>query len=86
VWRLTTKDAFQRLRPSSARLPSIQFHHRKSTHLRTPPCAVHARNPQALSEFKRTHEADSLAALRGMMREGDWEVLQQVTSPASYFT
>ena len=41
---------------------------------------------QALSEFKRTHEADSLAALKNMMQEEEWDSLQQVTSPATYFS
>ncbi len=41
---------------------------------------------QALSEFKRTHEQDSLDALRGMMSEDEWDRLQQATRSGSYFT
>lgn len=41
---------------------------------------------QALSEFKRTHEADSLEALKAMMDADEWDSVQQVASPASYFT
>ncbi|KAF5831468.1 hypothetical protein DUNSADRAFT_13108 [Dunaliella salina] len=41
---------------------------------------------KALSEFKRTHEADSMEALKAMMDSDEWESMLQVTSPASYFT
>lgn len=42
---------------------------------------------QALSEFKRTHEQDSLEALRALMSPDEWDSLQQATSSgASYFT
>jgi hypothetical protein len=42
---------------------------------------------QALSEFKRTHEQDSLDALKAMVSADEWDSLQQATSSgASYFT
>jgi hypothetical protein len=40
---------------------------------------------KVLGEFKRTHEQDSLAALRAMMSGDQWDALQQVSSQASYF-
>lgn len=49
------------------------------------PAAVRSEASLALSEFKRTHEADSLEALRTRMGEDDWDSLQAVTSSASYF-
>lgn len=49
------------------------------------PAAVRSEASLALSEFKRTHEADSLEALRARMGEDDWDSLQAVTSSASYF-
>ncbi len=41
---------------------------------------------QALSEFKRTHEQDTLQELKRMMGEDEWDSLQQATSNASYFS
>jgi proteasome activator subunit 4 len=49
------------------------------------PAAVRAEASQALAEFKRTHEQDSLALLRADMGADDWESFQAVTSSASYF-
>ncbi len=50
------------------------------------PAALRSEASQALAEFKRTHEQDSLERLRAeMMRPDDWEALQAVTSSASYF-
>ncbi|KAL6755813.1 hypothetical protein V8C86DRAFT_3137313 [Haematococcus lacustris] len=48
--------------------------------------AVRGEAAKALSEFKRTHEQDSLAALRAMMDPDDWDQLQQTTSSATYFS
>ena len=47
--------------------------------------AVRSEASAALSEFKRTHERDSLDALKELMGPDDWESLQAVTSSASYF-
>lgn len=38
-----------------------------------------------VSEFKRTHEQDSLEELRAMTEADQWESIQQITSQASYF-
>ncbi len=40
---------------------------------------------RALSEFKRTHEQDSLDVLKALLQEEEWEALQQTTSSATYF-
>lgn len=40
---------------------------------------------KALSEFKRTHEQDSIDELKRLLQEEQWEAYQQVTSQASYF-
>lgn len=47
--------------------------------------AVRSEASVALSEFKRTHEQDSMDALKAVMGPDDWESLQAVTSSASYF-
>jgi len=47
--------------------------------------AVRSAASKALSDFKRTHEQDSLAALRALMAPDDWDSLQQCTASASYF-
>ena len=49
------------------------------------PAAVRAEASAALSEFKRTHEQDSLESLKVLMGPDNWESLQAVTSSASYF-
>lgn len=40
---------------------------------------------KTLSEFKRTHEADAIDALKASLDSDQWDSLQQVTSTASYF-
>ena len=50
-------------------------------------CVLQVRREAArtLSEFKRTHEQDSLSALKAALGADQWDALQQVTSQASYF-
>jgi proteasome activator subunit 4 len=47
--------------------------------------AIRAEAASALSEFKRTHEQDSLDGLKSLMSQDDWEKLQSIKSSASYF-
>lgn len=54
--------------------------------------AAHDPSPQVrteaskvVSEYKRTHEQESMEQLRSRLEEEQWEDLQQVTSTASYF-
>lgn len=46
---------------------------------------VRAAASRAVSEFKRTHEQDSLQRLRDIMEPDQWDSVQQLTSQASYF-
>ncbi len=40
---------------------------------------------KALGEFRRTHEEAALAAARRALDPDQWEALQEVASPATYF-
>jgi hypothetical protein len=54
------------------------------------PSLRHCASAQALAAFKRTHEQDSMAALRAMVADEDaWDALQAAMSSGSgamYFT
>ncbi|GAX74187.1 hypothetical protein CEUSTIGMA_g1636.t1 [Chlamydomonas eustigma] len=47
--------------------------------------AIRAEAASALSEFKRTHEQDSMDGLKTLMDQDDWEKVQSIKSSASYF-
>ena len=40
---------------------------------------------KALAEFKRTHEEVAMAEARRLLDADQWDALQAVASPASYF-
>lgn len=40
---------------------------------------------KALGEFRRTHEEAALAAARRALEPDQWDALQEVASPATYF-
>ncbi len=40
---------------------------------------------KALAEFKRTHEEAAMAEARRLLDADQWDALQAVASPASYF-
>ena len=40
---------------------------------------------KALGEFRRTHEEAALAAARRALDPDQWDMLQEVASPATYF-
>ena len=40
---------------------------------------------RALGDFKRTHEEAGLAEVRALLTPEEWEVIQEVEAPASYF-
>ena len=40
---------------------------------------------KALAEFKRTHEEAAMAEARRLLQPDQWDALQAVASPASYF-
>lgn len=40
---------------------------------------------KTLSDFKRTHEETGLSEARSLLSESQWETIQGIASPASYF-
>jgi hypothetical protein len=40
---------------------------------------------KALAEFRRTHEEAALAEAKRALQPDQWDALQSVASPASYF-
>lgn len=46
---------------------------------------VRAAVRKALGEFRRTHEEAALEAARRALQPDQWDALQEVASPATYF-